>query len=181
MCNWKTVHPLFLVVKMPGRESWFFLSFFFFFFPMLMMLTNCMVRPDDIKWSRLFVLPPRRVICWKISFSLMSLSGYTYAYITSKNQLSWIYYLSNNHLWASWTHDSTINSALAIKCPIKNLADHLSVSTCFFHHQIAFLFICVQFRNIKACTHDSTIQQSLRKNILRRGFNLCLCFWIQEE
>ena len=132
---------LFVIVRMPGLQSWFF-------FPnAYMMLTNCMVRPDNIKWSDVFVLPPRRVINSKISLSLMSLYGYTYAYITGETTFLEIYYLPDNHLWASWTHDSTIKGVLAVKCRIKNLADHLSVSTCFLHHQVVFLFVCVQFRN----------------------------------
>ena len=43
---------------------------------------------DNIKLSSVFALPLRRVINSKISLSLMSLFGYTYAYITSENQLS---------------------------------------------------------------------------------------------
>ena len=44
---------------------------------------------DNIKLSSVFALPLRRVINSKISLSLMSLFGHTYAYITSENQLSW--------------------------------------------------------------------------------------------
>ena len=83
----------------------------------------------------------------------MSLLVCAYAYVTSENQLLKTYCLPNNHLWASWTYDSMINAAQEFKGGIKDLADHLSVSTCFSNHQIVFLLICVQFRNSQTCLH----------------------------
>ena len=88
----------------------------------------------------------------KILLSLMP-SLDTYDNVTTENNFLEIYYLRNNHLWAKWTRDSTINGAMAVKSRIKNLADHLSVSTRFVNHQIVFLLICVQFRDSQACSY----------------------------